>query len=367
MARLDVGGGGASTRKPIVTKPAPKPVYKKDYEKLQNNPQKTLPKTGVYTPPKAPVKKSTPKAPAKSTSYSSGGGGGGGGGGVSGGGGGGASINLAPPKPAYDPMKDPTYLASMAKLNDLWTQASGYKGQIDGMMTAGFTYDPETDASYKSLQTLATKQAGIASTEAMEDMSDRGILNSTVTSDRMGQIQQTAQDAVTAQVPGLKNAAYGQYMDKLSTLNNLWNSTVAQAQQERGFSEDKRRWELGYEMDQKQFQTGVDQWNKTFDYQAAQDSIQNAFKGQQMELDLLNYDLDYLASVQDSIGVNNKQATQAAIADLLNYKSKADIIKRLQSMKTQWYNGGANLSEIIRTMNTYYPGLEEEAKGKKLL
>jgi hypothetical protein len=52
MARLDVGGGGASTKKP-----APKPVVKKDYQVLAS--QKALPKTGVKATPKpaAPVYK----------------------------------------------------------------------------------------------------------------------------------------------------------------------------------------------------------------------------------------------------------------------------------------------------------------------
>jgi hypothetical protein len=267
----------------------------------------------------------------------------------------------------YDQTKDPAYLSSIAKLNDLWKQANGYKGQIDTMMTGGFTYDPEKDASYKSLQTLATKNAKIASGEALETMNDRGILNSTVTSDRLGQIEQTAQDAVTAQVPNLKNAAYGQYMDKLGTLNNLWNSTVAMAQQERSFSEDKRRWELGYQMDQDQFNTAKDQWNQTFDYNAAQDSINNSFKDSQLEIDRLNYDLNAVKQSQDAIGVNNKTETQSAITELLLYKTKADIIKHLQDNVVKYNRSGANISEILSALNKYYPGIEDEAQGKKTI
>jgi hypothetical protein len=358
-----VGNYVAATKKVTSYKPAPKPkpapvkpAVKKNYEVLASN--KGLPMTGVS--------KSTSSTAAKTTSsggggggYSGGGGGGGGsyGGGGSASGGGGATMNLAP---AYNPMNDPTYLASLAKLNDLWSQASGYKGQIDGMMTSGFSYDPETDASYKSLQTLATKQAAKATTESMEAMSDRGILNSTVTSDRAGQIAQTAQDAVTAQVPGLKNAAYGMYMDKLSTLNNLWNSTVAQAQQERGFSEDKRRWELGYQMDVNQFNTSTDQWNKTFDYNAAQADIQNAFKNQE-------YDMNYLSQIQDSVGVNNKAATNAALAELLKLQTKQSVLDYMRKNIGTYYSGGVNFSELLTALNKYFPGIETEAKNNKLL
>lgn len=365
---MNVGGGTfakANPKKILIPQPARYSPAKKDYEVLAST--KSLPMTGVKTTVKAPVvakpapapvvKKPAPApAPVKSSGSSGGGGGGG------------ATMNLAPAAapapavvvPAYDPMKDPTYLASLAKLNDLWNQASGYKGQIDTMMNGGFSYDPESDASYKSLQTLATKQAAKATTESLEAMNDRGILNSTVTSDRAGQIAQTAQDAVTAQVPGLKQAAYGQYMDKLSTLNNLWNSTVAQAQQERGFNEDKRRWELGYQMDVNQFNTSTDQWNKTFDYNAAQADIQNAFKNQE-------YDMNYLSQIQDSVGVNNKAATNAALAELLKLQTKESVLDYMRKNIGTYYNGGVNFSELLTALNKYFPGIETEAKANKLL
>lgn len=369
MANAEGAGAGGKRASSIVRKPVtlpqnPLPVQK---AKTPSSYYTQYKKITSYQPTRSrapvvkPVAKSTPTV-QKSTSSSGGSSksGGGGGGSSSGGSSGGSALTSV--VSAYDPMKDPTYLASMAKLNDLWGQAGNYKTQIDDLMKNGFTYDPTTDAAYKSLQDLATKNAKTASNEALETMNDRGILNSTVTSDRLGQIEQTAQDAVTAQVPTLQNAAYSKYMDKLSTLNNLWNSTVAQAQQERSFGEDKRRWELGYQLDKDQFNTSKNQWQQTFNYNASQDAINNAFKNQQLQLDQLNYDLDYLSSIQNSIGVNNKQATNAAIADLLGYKSKADVIKRLRSKVSDWYSGGVNFSEVLTAMNKYYPGIETEAK-----
>jgi hypothetical protein len=191
-------------------------------------------------------------------------------------------------------------------------------------------------------------------------MNDRGILNSTVTGDRLGQIEQTAQDAVIAQIPQLKQASYGQYMDKLSTLNNLWNSTTAQAQQERAFGEDKRRWDLGYQMDVDQFNTSKDQWNKTFDYNKSQDAIKNDLAQGQLALDYQNYDLNYAKNMQSQIGVNNKQATNAAIAELVTGKDKASIVAQFQANASKYYNAGVNLSEVLSALNKYYPGLEDD-------
>jgi hypothetical protein len=146
-------------------------------------------------------------------------------------------------------------------------------------------------------------------------------------------------------------------MDKLSTLNNLWNSTVAQAQQERGFNEDKRRWELGYQMDVNQFNTSTDQWNKTFNYNAAQADIQNAFKNQE-------YDMNFLSQIQDSVGVNNKAATNAALAELLKLQTKQSVLDYMRKNLGTYYTGGVNFSELLTALNKYFPGIEEEAKSE---
>jgi hypothetical protein len=219
------------------------------------------------------------------------------------------------------------------------------------MMTSGFTYDPEKDASYKSLQALATKQAKIASGEAMETMNDRGILNSTVTGDRIAQVEQTAQDAVTAQVPNLKNAAYGQYMDKLSTLNNMWNSMVNQAQAERAFTEDKRRWELGYQMDKDKFNTGVNQWNQEFNYKQVQDKVSADIENQKLQL-------SSMASWQDAAGFKNTQQTNQALSELLEFTDPDKAYKHLASKSTTYVQNGAGLSELLIALKNRFPGYD---------
>lgn len=281
--------------------------------------------------------------------------GGGGGGGGSAGGGGAAGGGKSG---GYDMYTDPAYLASVAKLADLWKQANGYKGEIDTLMKNGFTYDPTTDASYKSLSELATKQAKVASGEAMETLNDRGILNSTVTSDRIGQIEQTAQDAVTAQIPNLKNAAYGMYMDKLSTLNNMWNSTVNQAQAERAFTEDKRRWELGYQLDKDKFNTGVNQWNQEFNYKKSQDAVQNTIEQQKLQL-------SSMASWQDAAGFKNTQQTNQALSELLTFTDPAKAYNYLATKSTSYVQNGVSLSDLLQALKDRFPGYDVSGKSGK--
>lgn len=253
-------------------------------------------------------------------------------------------------------MKDPSYLASVAKLNDLWKQANGYKGEIDTLMKDGFSYDPTKDAAYTSLQQLATKQAKQASGETMETLNDRGILNSTVTGDRVAQIEQTAQDAVTAQVPNLQNAAYGKYMDKLSTLNNMWNSMVNQAQAERAFTEDKRRWELGYDLDLTKFNTGVNQWNQEFNYKQAQDQVSNNIEQQKLQL-------SSMAAWQDAAGFKNTQQTNQALSELLEFTDPTAAYNHLAQKSTTYVQNGVSLTDLLQSLKARFPGYSVENKS----
>jgi hypothetical protein len=250
---------------------------------------------------------------------------------------------------------DLSSLAATAKLTDLWNQASGYKSQIDTMMKDGFSYDPTKDAAYQSLETLAQNNAKSASKNAMEDMNDRGILNSTIMGDRLGQIQQTAQDAVTAQVPNLQQAAYGRYMDKLNQLNNMWNSTVGQAQAERA-----------YNFDVTKFNTDNQHWQQEFDYSKSQDAINNSFKQQGLELDRMNYTLKAMAQEQDLNGVNNTQATQAAIAELLGSKSADEAMNIMLSKAQAYYNGGVNFSQLMSALDKRWSGFGDKAKNQSV-
>jgi hypothetical protein len=378
---MGTGGGGTTTsvikKPPVLPKPAikvttppPPASYYNNYKAITTKAATTVSKPAPTKPVSGPSpyngQKLTPitSTPAKSTSSASGSGGGGS---YSGGSSSSVPSAAAPAvasAPAYDPMKDPAYLASMAKLNDLWNQASGYKTQIDDMMKTGFTYDPNTDASYQSLEALAQKNAKTASAGAMEDMNDRGILNSTVTSDRLGQIQQTAQDAVTAQVPNLQNAAYGKYMDKLSQLNNMWNSTVGQAQNERAFGESTKQWNLGYNLDLQKFNTDNAHWQQQFDYGKAQDSINNAFKGQQLNIDQMQYTLQALKQQQDMMGVNNTQATQGAISELLGAKNADDALNIMTQKAQQYYEGGVNFTQLMNALDKRWNGFSSKASSK---
>jgi hypothetical protein len=312
---------------------------------------KAIPKVGggyyVSTAPKASSKSSAIKhsvigvpapapAPVKTANSVASGGGGGGSGGYA---------TVQAPVVSYNPMQDPSYLASISKLNDLWNQANNYKGQLDSLMSKGFSYDPNSDQAYQSLKSTADVQAKSASKNAMEDLNARGILNSTVTSDRLGQIQQSAQDAVTAQIPTLMNSAYGKYMDKVNGLKSLWDDMVGQATSERAYQEDSRR------------------WNLDFDYKKSQDAISNGFQQQQLNISKSNATVSQLAQAQDASGYKNAQATQQALAELMTYHNAADIKSRLESKAVDYANQGVSISDLISSIDKIYPGFSDNVKS----
>lgn len=275
-----------------------------------------------------------------------------------------------PPKTTPPKTTAPKVDPSQQKLDDLWKQAQGYKTQLDALMNGGFTYDPTTDASYKALQELAQKNAKTASAGAMETMNDRGILNSTVTSDRLGQIEQTAQDEVTRAVPGLKQAAYGEHMDKAQQLYNMWNNVYSQAQNERAYGEDKRRWDLGYDQQKKEFETAKSQWDKEFglaqrqqNFNETQSRIENSFKERGLELDHLQYQLNELASIQKEQGYYDDQATQQAIASGLKHTSPEAAAQWLSDNASTLYTNGADISKVISALEKRHKGFQSAING----
>jgi hypothetical protein len=96
-------------------------------------------------------------------------------------------------------------------------------------------YDPSSDPVYQSMMQLATKQADKAGLDTMEEMNSRGILNSTVTSDRVGQIKQGASDAVLGSIPGLAANFMNQQSNNQAGAQSFLNSLLGAGQFQQTF------------------------------------------------------------------------------------------------------------------------------------
>lgn len=132
-------------------------------------------------------------------------------------------------------------------------------------------YDPTQDPVYKSMLELSQKQADAAGLQAMELLNERGILNSAVTVDRLGQIKQGASDSVLAAIPGLAANFNNKQAQNAASLQNLLSSVISAGQFQQNFAEDNLRYEQGFVEDKRRYNQGFAEDNRRYDKQFALD------------------------------------------------------------------------------------------------
>ncbi|MFT9498241.1 hypothetical protein [Anaerosolibacter sp.] len=101
------------------------------------------------------------------------------------------------------------------------SQTNDVLSQLMKQVNKPFEYNPRKDPRYQAVQDAAERNAQTASRNAMEAMNERGILNSTITGDRIGQIEQEAKQRVTDLIPQLMESAYNQRQNETNNLLQL--------------------------------------------------------------------------------------------------------------------------------------------------
>lgn len=104
-----------------------------------------------------------------------------------------------------------------------------------------FSYDPQSDPAYQAALQRARANIDAGNSQAQAEMNRRGILNSTITSDRMGEISANEMGRVETDVlPSLMQQAYQRYADQLAqeqqqfqNIGSLYGMNVSEDQ--RGF------------------------------------------------------------------------------------------------------------------------------------
>lgn len=109
-----------------------------------------------------------------------------------------------------------TYLDSYNKLATQYQQ----------LVNTPFTFNPENDPTYQAAVKLSDTQAKTASKNALETMNDRGIINSSVTSNQLGQIQTAAQQKPLELIPQLQQQAYSQNQQGISNIFGLMGNQM---------------------------------------------------------------------------------------------------------------------------------------------
>jgi len=114
-------------------------------------------------------------------------------------------------------------------------QGSDYMSQMAAIaqrQSTPFSYDPNSDPAYQAALTRAKANIDAGNSQAQAEMNRRGILNSTITSDRMGEIaSQEMGNVETTVIPQLMQQAYQKYIDSQNQQQQQFSNlgTVANA------------------------------------------------------------------------------------------------------------------------------------------
>lgn len=105
--------------------------------------------------------------------------------------------------------------------NDYLEQAGTLMTQLEKMIQTPVTFTPETDPTYQAAQRLAQEGAKTATRSTLETMNDRGIVNSSITANQLGQIEQQAELKPLELIPQLQQQAYAQNQQEITNLGSL--------------------------------------------------------------------------------------------------------------------------------------------------
>lgn len=139
--------------------------------------------------------------------------------------------------------------------------------------TPQFNYDPTTDPAYQSALSRAQANAQTASGNAMAELNRRGILNSTITGDRLGQIEQSEYGRVSDTIlPQLMTQAYNRHRDSVSDAYTQNRDGIKDLADMLGINVDLGQQRLDNANTERDYNRGVFEYDDTTAYNRGQDT-----------------------------------------------------------------------------------------------
>lgn len=132
--------------------------------------------------------------------------------------------------------------------SDYMAEANKLMTQLQQIVNTPFQFDYKTDPTYIAAVEAAKKGAAQATDSTLATMADRGILNSSVTSNQLGQIEQEAKEAPLQLVPGLEQNAYSRHQQGVSNQASLIQTLLQQGQWQTGFEADQKWMEADHRL-----------------------------------------------------------------------------------------------------------------------
>lgn len=123
-------------------------------------------------------------------------------------------------------------------------QANQYYSKLTDLLKSQNPYNPQTDPVAQSYQQQFQQGAQQASNRAMADMNRRGILDSSITGDRVTRIQQEANQGFQNLIPGLAQNHYARQQQQIGNTMNMFNTLLGAGQNEAARREQMRQFDV---------------------------------------------------------------------------------------------------------------------------
>lgn len=207
------------------------------------------------------------------------------------------------------------------------TFANGYMEQANKLLTQlnsmqSFNYNYQTDPSYIAAVQRANQGAETASQDTLATMSDRGIMNSSVTANQLGQIQQRAKAAPLELLPQLEANAYSRYQNDKNGQMDMFRTMMQAGQWQQGFDADQAYRDKTFQADER--------WKEA-------DTTGTYESPEMMKLmnDIIGYKNSFASAGTDAERKQITDAANVARATLAGLTGRSDIDKLLGSGVTR--------------------------------
>nr|PZN71914.1 MAG: hypothetical protein DIU57_20915 [Pseudomonadota bacterium] len=243
-----------------------------------------------------------------------------------------------------------------------------------GRIRAPFQYDPSRDPRYQALTELARIRGEAASRRALEELNARGILNSTITAERLGQIQQAAEyENVLQFLPQMYQQALELRQQDIDNLMNLARAVQHQEQFGAGlqadlyrFSRDysrslaelaqrMREFEFGANMERARLQSDLYQFGRNYSLAMAQ----LAQRMREFEFDAnmrrAAFEMDRIIQEQQLSRQTNPVVTSRVIGQVIGMSGPDEAFRWLSQNAHRLAADGADLSAVLGAIISRWP------------
>lgn len=255
-------------------------------------------------------------------------------------------IPQLPSAPSIPPIRSATALGALPAPRIGMPSIPGTGGLSFGSLArdvlkrinAPFNYNPQKDPRYQALVKLAEIRGQAASRRALEELNSRGILNSTITAERLGQIQQAAeQENVLQFLPQMYEQALQLRQQQIANLMNLLGAVQNQEQFGANLRADLYKFARSYSLSMAE----LAQRMREFEFDA--------------KMRRAAFELDRIATEQQLGRQTNPVVTSRVIGQVVGMSGPDAAFRWLSENAYRLAGEGADLNAVLQAIIARWP------------